>query len=302
MRANHKKSLKEHSREMFYINGFFLDEDKAKVSVLDLGLLRGYGVFDYLRTYKKHPFHLWDHVERLRYSAKEIDLALPDDFEKIESILETLLENAVSESSIKIIITGGISSDHLMPTDKTSLIIFIYPLKLLPDQSYLKGINAITTSLNRTIPKSKTLQYIPAIMALQQGRSKNAQEALYLNQKKQILEATTSNFFAFKNNVLMTSDSDEILFGITREILMRLATPYFKIESRSIEYDGLRELDEAFLTSSNKEILPVTKIDDIVIGKGNVGEKTKFLMGLFSEYTKLNYWPYLKIKRHALTQ
>ncbi len=285
---------------MFYINGSYVEENAAKISVLDLGLIRGYGVFDYLRTYNKRPFHLQNHLERLRYSAQEIGLNLPLEIEEIASIIETLLEkNGFEESSVKMIVTGGLSPDQLMPKELPSLMIFTYPLKPFSEEHYKNGVKTITTTLSRAIPQSKTLQYIPAIMALKKGLSTNATEALYLNKKNEILEATTSNFFAFKNGVLITPESDELLIGITREVVRALAKDHFKVEMRTISYEEIASLDEAFLTSSNKEVMPVIQIDEFVIGKGVVGENTKKLMHLFREYTHQPLWSPLHIPRYA---
>lgn len=284
---------------LYYINGAHVAEEEAKISVLDLGLVRGYGVFDYLRTYQKHPFHLMEHLERLQYSARQISLQLPCSLQEMHDIVHDLVKKApYPECSIKILVTGGISPDQLLPQGKSSLVILVYPFTPFPEIWHTQGISATTTSLARCIPSSKTLQYIPAILALQAGRQKNAQEALYLNAQREILEATTSNFFAFKKNTLITCDSEEIVLGITREVVLRLAQPHFPIELRAIPYEEISQLDEAFVSSSNKEIMPVVQIDDVRIGKGEVGPQTRKLMQLFADYTQSKTWPALKTVRH----
>ncbi|HSX13302.1 MAG TPA: aminotransferase class IV [Chlamydiales bacterium] len=282
-----------------YLNGSFVTEDQARIHAGDLGLARGYAVFDYLRTYQGRPFYLKEHLLRLSYSAKEIDLSLPKTLDEIQEIIEFLLEkNSPGEFGIKIIITGGISPDQLLPAGSSSLIVLVYPFKPYPIELYTNGIKAVTTHLTRSMPKSKTLQYIPAIIALQKGRLENAMEALFLNSKKEILEATTSNFFAFKNGCLVTVDSEEILFGITREVVLNVARPHFDIRTVAVQYDEIGTLDEAFITSSNREILPVICIDKQMIGDGKVGPKTRFLMDQFREYTVKADWPSLNIERY----
>lgn len=284
---------------MYYINGSYLKDEEANISPLDLGLIRGYGVFDYLRTYHGRPFHLNEHLSRLYYSAEQIGLVIPQMYTEIREIIECLLEKtAYPESSIKIIATGGVSHDQLMPHSTPSLIIHVYPHKPYPSSWYHEGIKAITTSLLRSIPLSKTIQYIPAIIALQQAQLKNAQEALYLNSKREILESTTSNFFAFKEDVLLTPPQDEILLGITREIVLKLASPHFKIEVRPLLYEEVKSCSETFITASNKEVMPLVQIDDILIGKGNVGKNTLRLMKLFADYTQSSAWPELNIARY----
>jgi branched-chain amino acid aminotransferase len=285
---------------MFYVNGKYLPADQAKISVLDLGLLRGYGVFDYLRTYRGQPFHLKDHLFRLNYSAQQIGLHLPHSMEEIESIVMRLLQqNNSPESSIKIVLTGGVSEDQMLPHKEPTLTIFVYPFTPFPGHYYTEGIKAITTRLHRILPSVKTTQYIPAILALQKGRLHNAQEALYLNERSELLEATTSNFFAFdqKGN-LLTPHSEEILFGITREVLIQIASAHFPLQMRPIAYAEIPDFEEAFLTSSNKEVMPLIQIDNHLIGNGTVGEKTKQLMRLFAEYTQKASYPPLHISRY----
>ncbi len=286
---------------MFYIDGSFLEEEQAKISILDLGLIRGYGVFDYMRTYKGRPFQLYDHLLRLRYSAEHVGLSLSRSFEEIETIIQTLLKNSgLEEAGIKILVTGGVSHDQLLPQNNPSLMIYVFPLKPLPKECYLNGIKTITTKLLRIVPQSKTLQYIPAIMALKKGLLTNAQEALYLNKNKEILEATTSNFFAFKNGVLITPESEEILLGITRAVMLKLAKEHFPIEIRPVSITEWADFDEVFLTSSNKEVLPVIQIDDHVIRTGKVGKNTQFLMQLFAAYTAQKEWDLLNIARYSM--
>lgn len=274
-----------YAQEMLtYLNGTYLRDEEAKIPVSDLGLVRGYGVFDYLRTYNGQPFRLWDHLLRLKSSAEQIGLHVPNTLEEIQKIVEELLEkNGYKESSIKIIVTGGISADQLLPEKKSSLIIMVYPFKAFPKEHYNKGIKIISTRNLRPFPAAKTTNYIAAIFALQQAREKGAQDALYVNAQEQILETTTSNFFGFKDGVLITSASDEILLGITREVVLSLAL--FPIEIRPILYS--EKLDEAFITSSNKEIVPVVQIDEMIIGKGVVGENTKKVMSSFQDAVRL---------------
>jgi len=284
---------------IYYVNGSFVPEHEAKLSVLDLGLMRGYGIFDYLRTYQGRPFHLHEHLMRLKYSAMQIGLSLPEPLEKIEEIIFILLKkNQFPESSIKILVTGGTSPDQLIPCEKSSLAIIVYPFKPFPDDYFQKGIKAISTPLSRMIPTCKTIQYTPAILALKEGQKQNAQEALYLNAQKEILEGTTCNFFAFKKNTLITPYSDEILVGITREVVLALAKDHFPIEIRPINYNEIPSLDEAFLCSSNKEVMPLIQIDACMIKDGKVGPKTKELLTLFRAYSRQEKWPPLSISRY----
>jgi branched-chain amino acid aminotransferase len=134
---------------------------------------------------------------------------------------------------------------------------------------------------------------------MQSAGAYNAHEALYLNAKEEILEATTSNFFAIKNGTLYTCTSEEVLVGITREVVLKLTTPHFPLETRALHYSEINEIDEAFITASNKEVMPVVRIDSIQVGDGKVGPKTKQIMELFRNYTQESDWPPLNIPRYS---
>lgn len=283
---------------MYYVNGQYVQAEDAKISVLDLAVLRGFGIFDYLRTYGGRPFHLWDHLLRLQYSAEHIGLTLPASLKEIETIVHTVQKlNAFEEASLKIVVTGGISTNQFTPQAKSNLIVFAYPFTPYPQSYFDEGIHTITTRLSRSLPTSKTTQYTPAIVALQR---KKAHEALYVNAQNEILEATTCNFFGIKNGTLYTCCSDEVLIGITREVVLKLAADHFPIETRALKYEELPELDEAFLTSSNREVMPVVKIDSLTIGNGRVGPNTHKLQQLFRAYTQQKEWPLLNISRYSL--
>ncbi len=284
----------------FFINGSFVSESDAKLSVLDLGLIRGFGVFDFLRTYSGKPFHLKEHLQRLSYSAKNIGISVPYSLEETEEILETLLKkNGPGEYCIKLVLTGGISPDQLFPSEKASFIAFAYPLTGYPEHFFREGIRTITTFQKRSLPDCKTTQYLPAILSLKEGKKRGASEALYVNEKKEILEATTSNFFAFKNGTLITPPEDEILVGITREVVLRLCRSYFPVEVRSIHLEEIPYFDETFITASNKEIMPVIQIDDMQIKDGSVGPLTKEVRRLFDCYTQSLDWEPLTIQRYV---
>jgi branched-chain amino acid aminotransferase len=270
---------------MFYLNGEFVSHSDAKISIFDLGLLRGYGVFDFLRTYGGRPFHLEDHLLRLEHSAHQIGLTLPLSLKEIETICYQVLEkNNLEEACLKIVLTGGISPDQFTPHAKENLIVFAYPPKAFDPAYYDRGISIATTSFARSFPLAKTLQYTPAIVAFHQAKALQPQEILYVNAHKELLECTTSNFFAFKKGILHTAPTHQVLKGITRQVLLRLLNGLFPIEERALTSAEIPEIEEAFITSTNREVMPVVRIDDHLIGSGTVGEKTRLIMNLFQNY------------------
>ncbi|NMG21352.1 aminotransferase class IV [Brasilonema bromeliae] len=271
---------------IYYVNGKYISSDQASLPLNDLGIVRGYGVFDYLRTYNGIPFKLQEHVQRLQKSAELIGLSLPCSTEELEAITqETLRHNNLPESNIRIVVTGGSSADFITPPEQPSLVVIVTPVTQYSAQYYEQGVKVITVQMERFIPQAKTLNYISAIMALQQAKRANAIDALYVNQQSHVLEGTTTNFFIFRDSQLITSQ-ENVLHGITRKVVLELAIKKLKVVERPISYSELKDCDEAFITSSNKEIMPVVQIDDLQISHGKPGENTQLLMHLFQDYTR----------------
>lgn len=271
--------------DTYYIDGEFVREDKATVSVKDLSVLRGYGVFDFLRSYNGIPFCLRDHIARLANSARLIGLILPMSLQKIyELTMETIRRNEHAEFNVRIVVTGGISSTNYTPDNQAQLIIMVTAVSILPAEYYSKGIKIITSKVDRFMPGSKSINYIPAILAMQEAKDRGAAEAIYVDRNGYIQEGTTSNFFALFGNKLVTPPLNRILPGITREKIIELAKDLFTIEVRPVHQDEIRLMDEAFITASNKEIMPVRAIDAVTLTDGP-GEKTHQLMQLFKQYT-----------------
>jgi branched-chain amino acid aminotransferase len=269
-----------------HVDGNYVPLDEAALPVQDLAILRGYGIFDFLRTYSGKPFKLRQHLERLANSAKVIELELPKSLGEIEGIvLETLQRNHLPEANVRIVVTGGVSGDAITPASHPNLIVLVTPLHQYPPACYEEGVKVITVEMDRYLPAAKTINYIPAIMALKQARAAGAIEALYTNRQNHILEGTTTNFFLFQSEQLITPKED-ILPGVTRDVVLELARARFEIVERSITFDDLARADEAFITASNKEIMPVHHVNDLQIGQGKPGPHTRWLMDCFREFTQ----------------
>ncbi len=270
----------------FYMDGELVAADEARVSVRDLALLRGYGIFDYLRTYNRRPFHLEEHLYRLQRSARLIDLAFPWSVEELSSIaMKTLDKNSMyKECDIRLVVTGGVSQSNYLPEGAPGLFILVQELSPLPTSLYTKGAKVTTVHDARYCTGAKTLNYIPAILAMKEAKKRGAVEALYVNPQGYILEGTTSNVFFVSGNTLITP-ALEILPGITRKVVLYLAKDMLTIEERAVHKDELRLMDEVFITASNKEIMPVTGVDTLEFG-GGPGEKTRRIMEGFRQYTK----------------
>ena len=262
--------------KIYYVDGKFVPSDQAVIPVDDLAVLRGYGVCDIMRTYRGRPYFLSDHIKRLENSAREIGLSLPWMTKDIKDIvLETLKRNKnIDEANIRIIITGGSSSDFLHPQGDPRLIILITDIAKLPDAWYTKGVKVITHPLERIFPDAKVTSYIPAAMALKEAKKKGAIEAIYINRKGQAMEGTTSNLFAFFNDTLVTP-RDGVLNGITRQAILSLAKRLYKIEERPIKLGQLLKADEIFMTGTSKGVVPIVQVDNHKIANGRPGANTQ---------------------------
>jgi branched-chain amino acid aminotransferase len=275
------------TQPIYYVNGEYLTADRACLPLNDLGIVRGYGVFDFLRTYNGVPFRLREHVQRLQKSAELIGLSLPWSTQEIEAIAQdTLRRNNLPEANIRIVVTGGSSPDFITPVGQPSLMVMVSPVSEYPVDYYKRGVKVITVQIERFLPKAKSLNYISAIMALQQAKLSDAVESLYIDQQSHVLEGTTTNLFIFRDSKLITP-KENILNGVTRNVVLELAKNHFDIVEQSIYYSDLSSCDEAFITSSTKEIVPVVQINDLHISNGKPGKNTQTLMNLFHNYTRL---------------
>jgi branched-chain amino acid aminotransferase len=272
---------------IFYIDGEFLPEKDATIPVNDLAILRGYGIFDFLRTYGGKPFHLKDHLKRLEHSAKSIDLKLPLSLEEINDIvIKTLKKNQHKDSNVRIVVTGGQTDDFITPCGKPRLLVMVTEVSIYPKKWYEDGVKIITVPLERQIPAAKSLNYLSAILALKEAYQKKAVEAVYTDRDENLREGTTSNFFVFIEGKMVTPGTEEILPGITRQVVLELAQNLFEVQIRDIHMDELTRAQGAFLSSSNKQILPVVQVDKYTIGDGKPCKQTLRVMKRFEEYTK----------------
>ena len=254
-----------------YVDGEFVPADRAMIPVDDLALVRGIGVFDLLRTYHGRACFLKAHVDRLLTSARSIDLELPWSHDEICSVaLETLSRNQLEEANIRIIVTGGSSDDFMSPVGKPRLLVLVSPLPKLPEEWYRAGIKVITRKIRRINPGAKSINYLTAAVALRHARAQGAVEVLYLDDDDHVLEGTTSNVFAFFDGRLVTPEQG-ILPGITRKVVLEIASGNFPIERRDLPIQELRTAQEVFITGTNKGLVPVVDVDGIRIGDGRPG-------------------------------
>ena len=276
----------EHPMDTYYIDGRFVPENQAVLSVKDITVLRGFGVFDFLITYNKRPFRLEKHVARLENSARHIGLELKHSNQEICDIVMQAIEKNPhhKEENIRIVYTGGVSTDGVTAQGNGILMVMPTAKHQLPEWWYTRGAKVITVGMERFIPEAKSTNYLSAVFAQQKAHSLNAIEAIYKDRDNRLLEGTTTNVFAFKGNTLITPPGG-ILSGVTRDAVLELLEKKYDIVLDFIPETELSDMDELFITASNKEIVPIIQVDDIIISNGKPGEKTQALMNDWKAYT-----------------
>ena len=274
------------------INGDFIDESEAKVSIFDHGFLFGDSIYEVVRTVQGKLFGAHQHLKRLHASAKGIGLKLPlNDDQAISLLREMHKRKPGSESYLRIIITRGVGELDLHPAScpKPNIIGIAKPLPQWPADAYSEGARVILADVRRnpktaTDPAIKSGNYLNNVLAIVEARAAGAAEAIMLNVEGHVTEATTSNVFMVQGNQLHTPDLGEgLLAGVTRGFLLELARKLrIKTVERAISAEELLAADEVFITSSTRDIMPVASIGEHRV-KQSPGTLTRRLMKAFEE-------------------
>lgn len=273
------------SELVYYVNGSFVPAEQAVLPLNDLGIVRGYAVFDLLRTYGRVPFRLTDHVARLQRSAATIGLDLPWRAPELEALIgATYARNPdVGDAALRIIVTGGPSADYMTPQQRPSLVVMVHPIKPYPERLYTEGAAVVTTDIERTMPTVKSINYSGAVKAVVDAERLGAVEAVYRDAADRITEGTRSNLFIVRDGALYSA-ADGVLLGITRQVVLEVVEGHIPVILGPLTYADLVGADEAFLTSTTKEVLPVVEVDGQPIGTGRPGPVTAKTHELFRAY------------------
>lgn len=270
-----------------YLNGEMLPLVEAKVSVLDLGILRGFGIYEGITAFNGEPFLFNDHWARFGRSATPLGLVIPRTKEEVLDAMRTLIKHNASgpRANIRMVLTGGEAEGGLEHVKgRETLFIVAEEFVPLPAALYENGGHLITHDHQRFMAETKTIGYITAVTLQERRRAAGAIEILYTSGGR-VLECATSNVFIVKDGVIATPDAN-ILKGITRNVVIELARESHSVEECPISLEEFFDADEVFITSSFKDIVPIVSVDARIIGSGKPGPITHDLMARFAEHTK----------------
>lgn len=270
-----------------YFNGSIQKEAGVSLSVHDLSIRRGYGAFDFMRAEGVQPMFHKRYFKRFRRALSTLSLEVQEDDRRLREVIDELLTlNGYQTSGLRFIVTGGYADDAYTPT-KPNFIITNDPLSYPAAVHYEQGVDLLLHEFQRELYHIKSINYLTPISLLPKMKEEGYYDVLY-HMKGSLSEVSRSNFFIIKDDVLHTP-SQGILEGITRQLVIELAQKSgVEVKQHNISLTQLYEADEAFLTSTTKRILPVTRVAHKQIGDGKVGKLTKRLQNLFSEM-EVNY-------------
>ena len=268
-----------------YINGEFFEQEQAKISVFDHGLLYGDGVFEGIRAYNGRVFKLKEHIDRLYYSAKAILLKIPmTHAEVMAAVVETLRVNGLEDGYVRLVVTRGVGTLGLSPNRcvEPQVIVIAGKIQLYPEEFYQNGLKIVTVPTTRNHhnavnPAIKSLNYLNNILAKIEAHNAGVEEAIMLNPMGYVAECTGDNIFSIHGDHLRTPPLEAgALYGVTRATVMELAANLgLKVAETNLTRYDLYNADECFLTGTGAEIIPVVGIDGREIGNGSPGHWTR---------------------------
>ncbi len=286
------------------LDGALVRPSEARVSVFDRGFLYGDSVYEVIRTYGGRPFELEAHLARLRHSADRIGLAPKWDAARTAAEIARTLEAArggdapdpdaapwnVGERYVRVVMTRGageIGLDPALAVDPVALVI-VQPVHGPPARAYVEGVPAAFVGVRRASPAAidptaKTGAHLPNVLAVREARERGAQEALLLDERGAVTEGSSSNVFVVRAGRLATPPlAAGILEGVTRGVVLRLARDLgIPAEEAPLRPEDLEAADEVFITSTVREIVPVTRLDGRTVGAGRPGPVTRRLHDAF---------------------
>ena len=279
---------------MVNVDGRLAGERDAVVSVFDHGFLFGEGVYEVMRTYRQRPFLFEPHMRRLRASADRIALSIPtSDAEIRERITATIAAAQLpAEAYIRLLVTRGVGEIGYDPTScpAPTIVVIVKPHTELAPDAYANGVTIALVSVVRNHPESvnpiiKSNNLLNNALAMQEAYRRGAAEALMKNHRGEIAECAMSNIFVVTKGAVRTPPiSAGLLAGVTRAFVLELAAKTgIRAFEETLRDEDITSADEMFFTSTTREIVPVVRVDDQVVGTGKPGPVTLRLRAAFAE-------------------
>lgn len=269
--------------ECFYVNGSWVRPEHAVVPVEDRGFQLGDGLYEVIRIYSGQPFALGRHLMRLERCAAAIELPLPVGMTELEALVwEAARRRGVAEGQVYVQVTRGVAPRvHHFPAEATaSLIVYAQPGRVPDAALYSQGASAIVVPDERWLRCDiKSTNLLPNVLAKEKARRAGVLEALLEREGKGITEGSSSNVFIVKHGRIITAPAGPyVLPGVTRDLVLQLALGAgVSVEERFFSREELLAADEAFLTSTMMEVMPLVRVDGCTIGGGEPGTLTRQL-------------------------
>ena len=281
------------------VNGRISDGASAAISIFDHGFLYGEGVYEVIRTYNGEPFLFDRHMQRLRTSAAMIRLDMPlSDRDYLQRSLDTMnaaglgrkSDGAVAEAYIRILHTRGIGDLTYDPaaTPTPSVVVIVKPFPVTPEEQFATGVKVCLVDIIRNHPRSvnpliKSNNLLNNALCMQEAMRKGGVEGVFRNFKGELSECSQSNLFIVRDGVVLTPQLDAgLLAGITRAFVFELGAGHgIRVEEAALRDADLLGADEAFFTSTTKELMPIVQVDNRTIGSGAPGPVTRKLLAEF---------------------
>lgn len=271
-----------------FLNNRFVENNEAVLHVSDLSMQRGYGIFDFFRTVNGMPLFMKDHFDRFYSSAEAMHLPVGKNKEELAAIIyELIKKSGLTETGLRIMLTGGYSADSYHPSTP-NLLITCNPVKTATTDDFEKGISIITHKYQRELPHIKSINYLMAVWLQPLLKEKMVDDVLYYN-KESITEFPRSNVFIVTADNKLVTPANNILKGITRKHILSIAGEVLPVEERNITVDELMKAKEIFATATSRKILPVLKVNDKLIGNGKPGAVTATFYKKFIELEKSSH-------------
>lgn len=271
------------------LNGRFVAAQRARISVFDRGLLYGDGLFETLRAYRGRPFALDAHLARLQESADVLGFVVPRRpwRRDIEALLK---KNGLlgSDGWVRITVTRGVGARGLLPPAHPRPALIVMAGRLDPAIARVQRFGArvalVPFARHGFLAEHKVLSYLAGVLGKVMAARHEAFDGLFVNADGCVTEGTTTNVFVWRGKRLLTPPIAGILPGITRRMIIELATADgVRVAERRLRADDVLDADEVFLTSSLAEVVPVIAVNARNIGDGTVGPRTQRLQGIYRQ-------------------